>query len=125
VDCRPFVTGKSDEQYSGSDPTLLEYQDATPAPLEQQFLQRGAVHMAPRADQIVQQVQALLDQQIKLTMSGAVSCLTNQQWREYNRREAQISSLLQELDAVNSPRTGGNKAHQENAASLSRYQRAS
>ena len=81
--------------------------------------------MALRADQIAHQVQALLDQQIRMTMSGAVSCLTNQQWREYNRREAQISSLLQELDAVNSLTADDEKAHAENAATLSRYQRAS
>jgi hypothetical protein len=81
--------------------------------------------MALRADQIVHQVQALLDQQIRMTMYGTVSCLTSQQWREYNRREAQIASLLQELDVVNSPMTGSNKDQQKNAAFLSRYQRAS
>ena len=58
--------------------------------------------MALRADQIVQQVQALLDQQIRMTMSGAVNCLTNQQWREYNRREGQIAALLRELDTADS-----------------------
>jgi hypothetical protein len=59
--------------------------------------------MALRPDQIMHEVQSLLDVQIRMTMSGAINCLTDAQWREYNKREAQIASLLRELDAATLP----------------------
>ena len=81
--------------------------------------------MALRPDQIMHDVQALLDLQIRMTMSGAVSCLTNAQWREYNKREARIAALLQELDAVNSPPTSDRKPQGQSKARFSQYQQAS
>ena len=81
--------------------------------------------MALRPDQIMHDVQALLDLQIRMTMSGAVSCLTDAQWREHSKREARIAALLWELDAVNSPPINGKNPHRETEAPLSAYRQAS
>jgi hypothetical protein len=81
--------------------------------------------MALRTDQIMHEVQSLLDLQIRTTMSGAVSCLTDTQWREYNNRERQIAALLKELNTVNSHPVDGKRPAREAENDASRYQQAS
>jgi len=81
--------------------------------------------MALRTNEIMHEVQALLDLQIRTTMSGAVSCLTDAQWREYNKREAQIAALLKQLDYVNSRVLDGKTGYREITASVSRQRQAS
>jgi hypothetical protein len=82
--------------------------------------------MALRTDQIIHEVGALLDRQIRMTMSGAgVSCLTNAQWCEYNTREGQIAELLKELDTLNSRPIDGKRPARETQNGASRYQQAS
>jgi hypothetical protein len=48
-------------------------------------------------------VRRLLERQIRLTNSGSVDSLTDAQWREYNKREVEISTLLRQLDEPYSP----------------------
>jgi hypothetical protein len=63
----------------------------------------GAVAMTPRAIQIIRQIGTLLESQIRITASGSVECLTHAQWREYNKREAEIKTLFRELDQGDNP----------------------
>jgi hypothetical protein len=81
--------------------------------------------MALRTDQIIHEVGTLLDRQIRMTMSGGASCLTNAQWCEYNNRERQIAALLKELDTVNSRAVDGKRSAREVQNGTARYQRAS
>jgi hypothetical protein len=81
--------------------------------------------MALRTDQIIHEVGTLLDRQIRMTMSGAISCLTNAQWREYNNRERQIAALLKELNTVNSPPVDGKRPAREAENDALRYRQAS
>lgn len=81
--------------------------------------------MALRTDQIIHEVGTLLDRQIRMTMSGGASCLTNAQWCEYNKREREIAVLLKELEGVNSHSVDGKRAPGEARNGASRYQQAS
>jgi hypothetical protein len=54
--------------------------------------------MTPRAIEIVHDVGRLLERQIRMTNNGSVDSLTDAQWREYNKRDAEISTLLRELE---------------------------